>query len=115
MRMLITLLLTVLAVPVMAQDWQIDSYDDGSFFATSISPTGAGGFTLLCGARSPQGLSAMQTGNVEPEITPPSVLRMVFSDRDIGPPDNWGQPRQDVMIVIGTTGYQLYTRISQVT
>ncbi len=52
-----------------AQDWTMSQFDDGSYSA----PPSRGGRTrpaLVCGERSPQGLSAAVTGNTEPDITP---------------------------------------------
>ena len=91
-----------------AQGWAFDSYDDGSFFSAHIAPVGGPGFSLICGERSPRGLSPAQTGNTEPEITPRDTLRLYFDPQDFPLP---GQPlatqRSDMMIVIGSRGYGL--------
>lgn len=102
LRLLPGLLLPGLAT---AQNWQLRTHDDGSYFMAVIyqSP----GFALSCGERSPRGLSAMDTGNMEPTLTRPSLLRMSLSDEELGFPQGIVAPRDDVMIVAGTLGYTL--------
>lgn len=89
-----------------AQDWQMQTYDDGSFFAAAISPSG-NGFSLLCGERSPQGLSAAQTGNMEPDITPPDSLRLSFSLDDFRLANPNITTRQDLIVAANGQGYRL--------
>lgn len=99
--------LILLPLAALAQDWSLRKFDDGSFFSASIAPIDGPEFTLLCGERSPQGLSAAQTGNVESDITPPDAFRLFLSERDIGPPGASAASRRDVLIVAGSTGYRL--------
>jgi hypothetical protein len=89
-----------------AQSWQFNPFDDGSYFSAHIAPNQPG-FTLLCGERSPQGVSPSVTGNFEPDITPPDALRLYLSDQGIGPPGPGFETRDDVLFVIGTQGYRL--------
>lgn len=101
------LVFALVAAPVAAQDWASNSYDDGSFFSGALGPVDGPGFTLVCGERSPQGLSPAQTGNTEPEITRRNAFRLYLDQADIGPPSPNFDSRQDVLAVIGTTGYRL--------
>lgn len=89
-----------------AQAWQFNASDDGSFFVGGAGPETGPGFFLVCGERSPQGLSPGQTGNMEPDITPPDSFRVYLNVDDIGPPNDQMQTRSDVLIVVGTTGYR---------
>jgi hypothetical protein len=91
----------------LAQGWQLQSDDDGSFFLGAISLNAAPGMALICGERSPQGLSPGQTGNLEPEITAPETFRLYLGPAQIGPPDSALTARRDVLVVVGTTGYRL--------
>lgn len=90
-----------------AQDWQFNSSDDGSFFVGGAGPASGPGFFLVCGERSPRGLSAIQTGNMEPDITSPESFRIYLNTDDIGPADGETISRSDVLVVVGTTGYRL--------
>ncbi len=103
----IVVILTLLMCPAaaVAQDWRLNTFDDGSYFMGGIyqSP----GFALSCGERSPQGRSAMETGNMEPTITRPGLFRMSLSDEELAFPDGVVRPRDDVMIVVGTLGFSL--------
>jgi len=92
---------------VAAQDWSMSQFDDGSFFSATLSPVDGPGPALVCGERSPQGLSAAVTGNTEPDITPPGAFRVYVSDRVIGPPGAHRQTRDDVLLVVGDTGFRL--------
>lgn len=91
----------------MAQGWQLRTFDDGSFFSAAISPSERGGPAFLCGERSPRGLSPQVTGNTEPDITAPGVLRLNLGDDHIGQSTGDGQPRGDVIIVAGGQGWRL--------
>ena len=95
---------------VLAQGWELRTNDDGSFFWAAIRAPEGSQMSLLCGERSPQGLSPAQTGNTEPEITSPRTFRLNMSSVDIGQPTGIDLTRSDVMIVAGTTGYRL-TRV----
>ncbi|MDU9005064.1 hypothetical protein [Sedimentitalea todarodis] len=108
-RMIARFFALVLAVPAMAQtpEWQFQSSDDGSFFTGSIITSDDRDMMFLCGERSPQGLTALQTGNMEPDITPRDSLRLYMSDKLIGRHDGVTQERQDVLLVAGATGYRL--------
>ncbi len=105
MRYLLVLALCLAADLAAAQNWRLSTHDDGSYFMAVIyqSP----GFALSCGERSPQGRSAMETGNMEPMITRPGLFRMSLSDEELGFHDGSVTPRTDVMIVVGTAGYTL--------
>ncbi len=107
LRCLAIVVLTLVAGAALAQDWITNSYDDGSYFTGALSPIDGPGFTLVCGERSPQGLSGAQTGNNEPDITGPNAFRLYLSETDIGPPGPQLAGRQDVLVVIATTGYRL--------
>lgn len=109
LRVIASLFALVLAVPAVARtsEWQFQSFDDGSFFTGSITPSNDRDLMLLCGERSPQGLTALQTGNMEPDITPRDSLRLYMSDELIGSHDGVTQKRQDVLLVVGATGYRL--------
>ena len=90
-----------------AQDWVVNRYDDGSFFQGTLAPTGGPGFSVVCGERSARGLSPQQTGNMEPDITRPNAFRLFLSPEDVGfPAAEAGLSRDDVLVVIGTTGYR---------
>ena len=96
--------LFVLTQAAVAQSWQVVTEDDGSFyFAMGFVP---GKLGLFCGGRSPQRLSALATGNVEPRITQPGQVGLELSDALIGA-NQTGVPRGDVMAVIGNLGYRL--------
>lgn len=104
-RAALALALTALAGPAMAQDWQLRTYDDGSFFVHSlVGPPGSLG--LQCGERSAQGLSPLTTGNTTPLITVPGGVRIGFGSETLGVPQPQDR-RSDVMIVIGAAGFQL--------
>ena len=90
-----------------AQDWTMSQFDDGSFFSATLSPVDGPGPALVCGERSPQGLSAAVTGNTEPDITPAGAFRVYVSDRAIGGPGAHRQTRDDVMLVVGDSGFRL--------
>ncbi len=91
-----------------AQGWQLRTFDDGSFFLAAISTGPTSALTLLCGEKSPKGLSPYQTGNTEPDITAPGVLRAGFDHRVIGAPVGGYEPsRGDVILVAGGQGFRL--------
>jgi hypothetical protein len=95
-------------MPAPAQGWDLRRSDDGSFFVYSIAPAiRSPDFALFCGERSPTGLTAMQTGNMEPEVTRRDILQLSLGSDEIGPPnsDNWR--RSDVVVVAGGQGYRL--------
>jgi hypothetical protein len=100
-------LLLLMPVSATAQGWQLHRFDDGSFFEYSISPAGTPDFTLLCGERSPTGLSAMQTGNMEPETTQPDILELKLGNVAIGSPTDGSWQRSDVVVAAGGQGYRL--------
>ena len=110
---LVSALLLGLPVPVHAQiqarasAWEVTHQDDGSFFAAALGTTGQPDIALICGEKSPRGLTAAQTGNTEPDITGRDTLRLVLGDDAIGGPDANLTPRTDVMLVVGTTGYRI--------
>lgn len=108
-RVIVGLFALALAAQAGAQtsEWQFRSFDDGSFFTGSIVPSDDRDLMFLCGERSPQGLTALQTGNMEPDITPRDSLRLYMSDKLIGRHDGVTRGRQDVLIVVGVTGYRL--------
>ncbi|MDK3019161.1 hypothetical protein [Pseudodonghicola flavimaris] len=90
------------------QDWTVSQFDDGSYFSATLAPMGGPGMALVCGERSPRGLSGLATGNMEPDITPAGAFRVYISDRTIGPPRQEAEQRDDVMIVVGgQTGFRL--------
>lgn len=111
MPWLVRLLVVLAAVlggpgPAAAQSWQLRTHDDGSFFLASINagPT----LSLLCGGKSPQGLSPYQTGNVEPEITAPGLLRLGFNPQSVGLPQGGYEPaRGDITLVAAGQGFRL--------
>lgn len=91
-----------------AQEWAMSQFDDGSYFSATLAPIDGPGPALVCGERSPQGLSPRVTGNTEPDITPGGAFRVYLSDRAIGAPSPQRVARDDVMIVVGgATGYRL--------
>ncbi|MGD9863579.1 MAG: hypothetical protein AB7S99_10230 [Pseudodonghicola sp.] len=91
-----------------AQEWAMSQFDDGSYFSATLAPVDGPGPALVCGERSPQGLSPRVTGNTEPDITPGGAFRVYLSDRAIGAPSPQRLARDDVMIVVGgATGYRL--------
>ncbi len=90
-----------------AQDWTMSQFDDGSFFSATLAPVDGPGPALVCGERSPQGLSAAVTGNSEPDITPAGAFRVYVSDRTIGGPGAHRQIRDDVMLIVGDSGFRL--------
>ena len=100
-------LMLLLPCAAMAQGWSLRTGDDSSFFTGAIHAPEGIEMMLLCGERSPQGVSPEVTGNMEPDITPAQVLRLNLSTRDIGQPQHGAPPRADVMIVTGSTGYRL--------
>ncbi|MEX0281027.1 MAG: hypothetical protein AB3N13_07520 [Arenibacterium sp.] len=106
-RRLLVILAFVLPGNLAAQSWELQTFDDGSFFLGAIRIASTPGFALLCGERSPQGLSPRVTGNVEPEITPLRVFRLTLSSNDIGDPNGFEVSRGDVVIISGQAGYRL--------
>jgi hypothetical protein len=94
-------------IVAQAPQWQFHSADDGSYFAGRIAPVEDTGLMFVCGERSPRGLTADQTGNMEPDITPRDTLRLYLPEALIGRYDGRVDKRQDVMIVAGSTGYRL--------
>ncbi len=109
----LTLALAVMASPVLAvaQGWEFNTFDDGSYFSAAIRTEPGPAFALLCGERSPRGLSPQQTGNMEPDITRPDSVRLFFDDAAISGFDGATLERQDVLLVVGSTGYRLPTII----
>lgn len=109
MRGILAGFLTLMAFSgaAQAQEWKLHEFDDGSFFVASITPQQGSGIGFLCGERSPRGLSPQQTGNMEPDITPPGVLRLNLSAAQIGEPKGDERGRQDVMFVAGGQGWRL--------
>lgn len=107
--MIVSLFALALTAQAEAQtaEWQFQSFDDGSFFTGLIAPTDQRDVMFLCGERSAQGLTAQQTGNMEPDITPRDSLRLYLGDAMLGGHDGVTQRRQDVLLVVGTTGYRL--------
>ncbi len=91
-----------------AQDWTMSQFDDGSFFSATLAPVDGPGPALVCGERSPQGVSAAVTGNTEPDITPAGAFRVYVSDRAIGAPGAHLQVRDDVLLVAGDSGFRLH-------
>ncbi|MFD3189792.1 hypothetical protein ACFMPD_05890 [Sedimentitalea sp. HM32M-2] len=106
-RLTAGLLCTTASVSVQAQEWRFATFDDGSFFSAAISLSPGPGFAVLCGERSPQGLTAAQTGNMEPDITPRDAFRLYFDPETIGVPQGMESARRDVLVVIGSTGHRL--------
>ena len=106
-RLISALLLLLLPALAEAQGWQLQTHDDGSYFTGAILAPEGSQMTLLCGERSPRGMSPHTTGNTEPDITPTGAFRLYLSEADIGAPDPERTPRSDVMIVAGSTGYKL--------
>ncbi|WP_157960191.1 hypothetical protein [Albibacillus kandeliae] len=106
-RLISALLLLLLPALAQAQGWQLQTHDDGSYFTGAIIAPEGSQMTLLCGERSPRGMSPHTTGNTEPDITPTGAFRLYLSEADIGAPDPERTPRSDVMIVAGSTGYKL--------
>ncbi len=90
-----------------AQDWSMSQFDDGSYFSATLAPIDGPGPALVCGERSPRGLSPAATGNLEPDITPVGAFRLYLSDRAIGAPAPQRMIRDDVLIVAGGSGYRL--------
>lgn len=89
MTIRIALAVWVLAAPVAAQDWQVTTEDDGSFFyARAFAP----GLALECGGESPQRLSPAVTGNYEPVITPPYAFFIEPDPAIVGPASAGQQP-----------------------
>lgn len=102
-------MLTWLLLPGIgaAQDWSMSQFDDGSYFSATLAPVDGPGPALVCGERSPQGVSPAVTGNTEPDITPPGAFRVYISDRSIGVPGVHVQARDDVLLVAGDSGFRL--------
>jgi hypothetical protein len=98
----ITVLLPVCG---FAQAWDLRKFDDGSFFAGTL--TNGQGMNLSCGERSPRGVDPMVTGNVEPLLTQPQSYVFDFDPKLIGDPPMTPGGRNDVMFVAGTKGYVL--------
>ncbi len=90
-----------------AQEWQFRSFDDGAYFTGLMSPGADRDVMFLCGERSPKGLTAQQTGNMEPDITPRDSLRIYIGEGVLGSYDGVTQRRQDVLLIVGATGYRL--------
>lgn len=89
-----------------AQNWQLHTHDDGSFFLAQIHAGPA--LSLLCGGKSPQWLNPYQTGNLEPEITAPGVLRLGFDPHSVGLPQGGYEPaRGDIVLVAAGQGFRL--------
>ncbi|MEZ5912519.1 MAG: hypothetical protein R3D84_10100 [Paracoccaceae bacterium] len=102
MTIRIALAVWVLAAPVAAQDWQVSTSDDGSFFYANARTAG---LALECGGQSPQRLSPAVTGNVEPLVTPPYAFFVVPDATLVGtttPP-----PRSDVVIHAAQQAFRL--------
>jgi len=106
-RAMLALAVVVSPGAAAAQDWAMSQFDDGSFFSATLAPVDGPGPALVCGERSPQGVSPTVTGNTEPDITPPGAFRVYLSDRAIGAPGAHLQTRDDVLLVVGDTGFRL--------
>jgi len=85
----------------------MSQFDDGSYFSATLAPVDGPGPALVCGERSPQGVSPAVTGNTEPDITPPGAFRIYISDRAIGGPGAHRRSRDDVLLVAGDSGFRL--------
>ena len=90
-----------------AQNWEFSSGDDGSFFVGYVRWIAGRGVTLICGERSPQGMSPYTTGNLEPDITPPGILRLNIDASLLAPPQRYDARRSDVLIGAGASGFRL--------
>lgn len=106
LRLVASLCLVQGAGAAQAQDWTFDSFDDGSFFRASVGSPDTPGLSLVCGERSPGGLSPETTGNMEPDITAPDSFRVYLGEAEIGA-FGGNQTRKDVLLVAGSTGYRL--------
>ena len=101
------MILALLPGVAAAQDWSMSQFDDGSYFSATLAPVDGPGPALVCGERSPQGVSPAVTGNTEPDITPPGAFRIYISDRSIGAPGAHRHSRDDVLLVAGDIGFRL--------
>lgn len=93
--------------PASAQEWSGSQFDDGSYFSATLALIDGPGPALVCGERSPRGLSPAATGNLEPDITPVGAFRLYLSDRAVGAPRPQQVQRDDVLIVANGAGYRL--------
>lgn len=107
MRLALILWLCFGAGSVAAQVWQFRSGDDGSFFRASVSQEAGVEMSLVCGERSPRGLSPEVTGNMEPDITAPGRVKLYLGETAIGPPEYYPDIRDDVELVAGRSAYPL--------
>lgn len=109
LRAFIGLIALVLGGQAGAQtpEWRLQTYDDGAYFSGAISVTSDRDVKLLCGERSARGLSGEQVGNMEPDITRRDSLRLYLGEGVLGAYDGVTQQRQDVLLVVGATGYRL--------
>jgi len=82
------------------------SYDDGSFFVATMQLPG-GALSLTCGERSPRGLSALETGNMEPTVTPRDALRLRLDLDALPLPGGFRQSRDDLIVEAGGQGFRL--------
>ena len=89
-----------------AQGWQLQTSDDGSYFAGFLNAPAGVEISLVCGERSPQGLSPQETGNMEPDISAPNTLILYIGMGHIPAPQSEFK-RQDVIISTGAQGYRI--------
>ncbi|MFK7871363.1 MAG: hypothetical protein AB8B58_19275 [Roseobacter sp.] len=103
---LIALALMVLAGSAYASEWRYGSFDNGSWFEAHVSHQGLE-IAFNCGGRSPGGIALPQTD--EPMITDDYFLNLTLAQPALGGSDGatFLPPRGDVVVAVGTTGYQL--------
>lgn len=98
-------LIAALAGPASAADWQYGAFDNGAWFEANVSHA-SGEMAFNCGGPSPGGQPLPQSD--EPMTTAPYTLQVTLAQPGLGgdltvlPP-----PRDDLMIVSGSTGYRL--------
>ena len=86
-----------------AQGWQPRVFDNASWFTISASIGQTA--TIYCGGRSAGGVPLPQTD--EPLMTPDYQLMLTLDLPGLATQENYPAPRNDVMLVKGTTGYML--------
>ncbi len=106
LRLARVLIFVTCAGTASAQSWRFEQFDDGSFFSAHAASAETG-MAVLCGERSPRGLPASVTGNFDPELTAPDVLRLYVGDHLLGGRGPTAVPRDDILFVIGTQGLRL--------
>jgi len=91
--------------PAAAEGWTAGSFDNGSWFeAAAMAPGGQ--VRLHCGGASPQGLPLPASD--QPMLTTPGMLDLSIALPVLADPtDGMAPPRQDLALVVGTTGYRL--------